>query len=54
MMPAVGDSSLFIAALKDLVLRAVGSMQGCLPHREHQQRAGRRARLHAKYELGVL
>jgi hypothetical protein len=24
MMPAVGDSPLFIAALKDLVLRAVG------------------------------
>jgi protoporphyrin/coproporphyrin ferrochelatase len=24
MMPAVGDSALFIAALKDLVLRAVG------------------------------
>jgi len=26
MMPAVGDSPLFIAALKDLVLRAWGSI----------------------------
>src|SRR5258707_2789212 len=28
MMPAVGDSPLFIAALKDLVLRAVGMEEG--------------------------
>ncbi len=28
MMPAVGDSPLFIAALKDLVLRAVGAEEG--------------------------
>lgn len=28
MMPAVGDSPLFIAALKDLVLRAVGAVEG--------------------------
>jgi ferrochelatase len=31
MMPAVGDSPLFIAALKDLVLRAVGIEEGRSP-----------------------
>jgi hypothetical protein len=31
MMPAVGDSPLFIAALKDLVLRAVGIETGSSP-----------------------
>jgi hypothetical protein len=31
MMPAVGDSPLFIGALKDLVLRAVGIEAQSLP-----------------------
>ena len=40
MMPAVGDSPLFIAALKDLVLRAVGIDAG-LPSRPRASAAGR-------------
>ena len=40
MMPAVGDSPLFIAALKDLVLQAVGIDAG-LPSRPRASAAGR-------------
>src|SRR6202035_5465444 len=43
MMPAVGDSPLFVAALKDLVLRAVGIDAG-LPSIPRASAAGRDAR----------